>query len=120
LTDGVVPRVSTSFVLYLKMPVVIHHFWDTDGTGTLTYLVHDLETKKAAIIDPLLDFDIKACRSTTRSADAVLAKVAEHKLEVQWILESHVHVRVVCVFDRAFNDVVIIVYTCFYYVQYTT
>ena len=68
----------------------VEHFYDKD-TGTLTYLVYCPATKAAAIIDPVLDFDIKACRSTTASADAVLAKALELGLRVDWILETHVH-----------------------------
>lgn len=65
-------------------------FFDPE-TFTITYLVVDLTTKATAIIDPVLDFDQKSGRTATKSADIVIAYVAEHDLDVKWILETHVH-----------------------------
>jgi glyoxylase-like metal-dependent hydrolase (beta-lactamase superfamily II) len=58
-------------------------------TGTWTHVVHDGEA--AAIIDPVLDYDAAAARTSTASADAVLAFVRERGLRVEWILETHAH-----------------------------
>ena len=60
-------------------------------TGTVTYVVWDTATRRAAVIDPLLDFEFKAGRTSTGSADAVLACLAEQQLQVDWILETHAH-----------------------------
>ena len=60
-------------------------------TGTWSYVVHDPGSRGAAIIDPVLDFDVRAGRTSTVSAEAVLAFVHEHGLDVQWILETHAH-----------------------------
>jgi glyoxylase-like metal-dependent hydrolase (beta-lactamase superfamily II) len=60
-------------------------------TGTVSYVVHDAATRRAAIIDPVLDFDAKSGRTSTASADALVRHVAEHALNVDWILETHVH-----------------------------
>lgn len=60
-------------------------------TGTVTYVVWDTATRCAAVIDPLLDFEFKAGRTSTGSADAVLACLAEQQLQVDWILETHAH-----------------------------
>ncbi|WCM88390.1 MBL fold metallo-hydrolase [Acidovorax sp. NCPPB 3576] len=68
----------------------VQPFFDS-ATGTVTYLVWDLATRCAAVIDPVLDFDAAAGRTATRSADAVLACVRERGLTVQWILETHAH-----------------------------
>ena len=68
----------------------IEHFYDKE-TGTISYIVYCKETKKAAIVDPLLDFDIKPCRSTTKSADAMLAKCSDLGLDVELLIETHVH-----------------------------
>ena len=63
-----------------------------DGnTRTLTYVVWDHATRRAAIIDPVLDFDLESGRIETTSADRVLAYLADHRLEVEWILETHAH-----------------------------
>lgn len=58
-------------------------------TGTWTHLVHDGHA--AAIIDPVLDYDAASARTSTTSADAVLAFVRERGLRVEWILETHAH-----------------------------
>lgn len=68
----------------------IEGFYDHD-TGTVTYLVTDPATQHAAVIDPVLDYDPKAGRTATRSADAVIARVRETKVVVEWVLETHVH-----------------------------
>ena len=68
----------------------IHSFFD-DDTATFTYVVSDPATKTCAIIDSVLDYDMASGRTSTRSADAVIAYVQAQKLNVQWILETHVH-----------------------------
>jgi glyoxylase-like metal-dependent hydrolase (beta-lactamase superfamily II) len=60
-------------------------------TFTVTYVVSDPATNKAAIIDTVLDYDPKSGRTRTDSADAVIAYVEQHSLDVDWILETHVH-----------------------------
>ena len=61
------------------------------ATFTITYVVSDPATKRAAIIDSVLDFDPASGRTSTASADAVIAFVRQEGLEVDWILETHVH-----------------------------
>ena len=68
----------------------VEAFHDPD-TGTVTYLVADPATGAAAVIDPVLDYDPKAARTATRSADAVIARVGATGLRVAWVLETHVH-----------------------------
>jgi len=65
-------------------------FFD-EATFTATHVVHCPETKKAAIVDSVLDYDPKSGRTSTRSAEAVLAYVNDAGLAVEWILETHVH-----------------------------
>lgn len=65
-------------------------FFD-DRTNTATYVVSDPGSKRAAIIDPVLDFDPVSGRTWTESADRVIAHVEEAGLVVDWILETHVH-----------------------------
>ena len=72
------------------MAPVIQSFFDT-ATNTVTYLVHDPVTRKAAIIDPVLDFDPKAARLSTGSADRVLAAVRDQGLTLAYVLETHAH-----------------------------
>ena len=65
-------------------------FFD-EATFTVTYVVADPETKGAAIIDPVLDFEPASGRTSTASADKLVDFVANHGLTVDWILETHVH-----------------------------
>ena len=60
-------------------------------SSTITYVVSDNATRRAAVIDPVLDFDVKSGRTGTAAADEVLAHLAEHALSVDWILETHAH-----------------------------
>jgi glyoxylase-like metal-dependent hydrolase (beta-lactamase superfamily II) len=62
-----------------------------EPTFTVTYLVWDPATKRAAIIDSALDFDQKSGRTGTESAEAVLAAVREEGVSVDWLLETHAH-----------------------------
>ena len=61
------------------------------ATFTVSYVVHDPTSKKAAIIDPVLDFSPRNGRTSTASADALLSYVSEQQLELVWLLESHAH-----------------------------
>ncbi len=61
------------------------------ATYTVSYVVADPSTRRAAIIDPVLDYQASSGRTSTVSADKVVAFVKEHDLEVDWILETHVH-----------------------------
>lgn len=68
----------------------IEHFFDND-TSTFTYVVSDEKTKQCAIIDSVLDYDMHAGKTSTVSADKVIAYVKEQELSVEWILETHAH-----------------------------
>ena len=61
------------------------------ATSTATYLVSDGETKVAAIIDPVLDFEPKGAKLSTASADALIAEVRKQGLQLGYILETHAH-----------------------------
>ena len=68
----------------------IRSFFDPT-TYTVTHVVSDPATQRAAIIDSVLDYDPKSGRTATRSADAVIAHVREAGLTVDWHLETHAH-----------------------------
>ena len=65
-------------------------FFD-EATFTVTYVVSDPATGRAAVVDPVLDFDPASGRTSTTSADEVVAFVQDNKLGVDWVLETHVH-----------------------------
>ncbi|GAB2662067.1 MBL fold metallo-hydrolase [Arenimonas aestuarii] len=62
-----------------------------EESGTWSYLVSDPGTGRAALVDPVLDFDPKAGRTGTTSAEKLLASVREAGVQVDWILETHAH-----------------------------
>lgn len=68
----------------------VHAFFD-EPTFTVSYVVVDPATKAAAIVDSVLDYDPASGRTSTGSADAVIAFVNEKGLHVDWLLETHVH-----------------------------
>ncbi len=68
----------------------VYAFFD-EATFTVTYVVRDPQSSKAAIVDSVLDFDYASGRTDTRSADAVIAFVQDKGFEVEWLLETHVH-----------------------------
>ena len=65
-------------------------FFD-EPTYTVSYVVADPETKICAVVDSVLDFDPASGRTKTESADEIIAFIREHKLTLDWILETHVH-----------------------------
>lgn len=60
-------------------------------TWTVSYVAWDRETRRAAVIDPVLDYDFKSGHTGTQSLDQVLAYLRAQQLEVDWILETHAH-----------------------------
>lgn len=70
--------------------ISIQSFFDTT-TGTVSYVVTDAASRRAAIIDPVLDYDFKSGHTSTKSADALLDYVRANEITVEWILETHAH-----------------------------
>jgi len=61
------------------------------GSNTWSYVVAEPEGPAAAVIDPVLDFDMASGRTSTESAQALLDHVRDRGLQVAWILETHAH-----------------------------
>lgn len=68
----------------------VTHFFD-EPTNTFSYVVQDPDSRACAIIDSVLDFDYAAGRTDVRSADTIIQFVEDNGLDVEWILETHVH-----------------------------
>jgi len=60
-------------------------------TNTISYVVRDPNGHAAAVIDSVLDFDHASGTTQTSSADKIIAYAKEEALDIQWLLESHVH-----------------------------
>jgi glyoxylase-like metal-dependent hydrolase (beta-lactamase superfamily II) len=68
----------------------IQAFFD-EPTNTVSYLIADPETRRAAVVDPVLDFDHRSGKASTKSADEILKWVKANGLTIEWVLETHAH-----------------------------
>lgn len=72
------------------MPPAVQSFYDP-ATSTVSHVVHDGQGSPCAVIDPVLDFDMRSGRTGTGQADRILHYLREAGLILAWILETHVH-----------------------------
>ncbi len=68
----------------------IQAFFD-EPTNTVSYLVSDPATKRAAVVDPVLDYDHASGKASTKSADVILETAEKAGLTIDWVLETHAH-----------------------------
>lgn len=88
--DEIVRQAAAQICEARKGVPQVKSFFDP-ATFTVSYVVHDPETRVAAVIDSVLDFDAAAGRTSSRSADAIIDHVRQHDLTVEWLLETHAH-----------------------------
>lgn len=69
---------------------VIRSFFD-EATYTATHVVHDPATRKAAIVDSVMDFDEPSGRTSFASARLIIDYIETEALSVEWLLETHAH-----------------------------
>lgn len=69
---------------------IIRAFFD-EPTNTVSYLVADPATKRAAVIDPVLDYDHAAGEVDIRSVEAIVSMAASEGWTIDWSLETHAH-----------------------------
>lgn len=68
----------------------IEAFFD-EPTNTISYLVGDPVTRVAAVIDPVLDFDLASGSADTRSARRIVTFAQDHGWNIEMVLETHAH-----------------------------
>ncbi|MBS3961288.1 MAG: MBL fold metallo-hydrolase [Sandarakinorhabdus sp.] len=90
MTDAVLAHASAQIAAARRGVPIVGSFFD-EPTNTVTYVVHDPETRRAAVVDSVLDYDPDSGRTSHASADAVIAYVRERGLGVDWHLETHAH-----------------------------
>ena len=73
-----------------KTQIVIQDFYDPE-TWTYTYVVSESDSNSCIIIDSVLNYDPRSGRTSTQSADQVIAYIKAHQMQVAWILETHAH-----------------------------
>ena len=74
----------------LSSKPVVKGFFD-EATNTISYCVKDPNSNACALYDSVLDFDFSSGRTSKKSADALIAYVKDQGLDVEWIIETHVH-----------------------------
>lgn len=90
MPDPVLTEASSQVAAGRAVAPIVKAMFD-EPTNTVTYVVHDPETRRAAVIDSVLDFDPASGRTRFRSAEAVIAYIRSHNLTVDWLLETHAH-----------------------------
>lgn len=90
MTDPALAHAATQITAAQAGVPVIAAFFD-EPTFTVTYVVHDPETLRAAVIDSVLTFDPASGRTSHEAADRIIAHVQEAGLHVDWHLETHAH-----------------------------
>ena len=74
----------------MSVTPIIEAFFD-EPTNTISYLVVDPASGDAAVIDPVLDFDMASGAADTRSAERILTVATEHGWRITMVLETHAH-----------------------------
>lgn len=73
----------------LEKPEVFSYFDET--TNAACYILKDPSSNSCAVIDSILDFDLAAGRITTKHADMLIRDIQKKELDLEWIIETHVH-----------------------------
>lgn len=76
--------------LNMSIEPQVEGFFD-HASNTISYIVKDPASDACAIIDSVLDMDYAAGRITYDSADRLIDAIQQHRLTLEWIIETHVH-----------------------------
>lgn len=76
--------------LTISMNAIVHAFLH-EPSSTFSYVVRDPESRAAAVIDPVMNFEYRSGRMDTAPADRLIEFCRKRQLELQWILETHAH-----------------------------
>jgi glyoxylase-like metal-dependent hydrolase (beta-lactamase superfamily II) len=90
MSDSALAAASAQIVATQTGAPQIKAFFDP-ASFTVSYVVHDPDSRRAAIIDSVLDYDPASGRTAFSSADAIIAYAGEKNLIVDWLLETHAH-----------------------------
>lgn len=80
----------SSYPVDISIKPEVEAFFD-EATNTISYVVKDPSSNACAIIDSVMDIDYAAGRITYEHADRMIAFVEENGLQLEWIIETHVH-----------------------------
>jgi glyoxylase-like metal-dependent hydrolase (beta-lactamase superfamily II) len=68
----------------------VKSFFD-HASNTFSYVVWDPATRKAGVLDTVLDYDAASGRTGHASVDVLIAFVRAQKLLVEWVIDTHAH-----------------------------
>lgn len=80
----------TNYPIDMSQKPIVTAFFD-DATNTISYIVQDPNSSACAVIDSVMDIDYAAGRITYEHADAMIDHITKRGLDLQWIIETHVH-----------------------------
>lgn len=78
------------FVVDLSQQPEVTPFFDEDSS-TFSYVVKDPQSKACAVVDSVMEIDYAAGRLSLAGADKIIDYIRRHELELEWIIETHVH-----------------------------
>lgn len=78
------------FVPDLTLEPEVTAFFD-QATNTVSYVVKDPKSNACAVFDSVMDIDYAAGRIAYRAADEIIRFIRERSLDLQWLIETHVH-----------------------------
>ena len=70
-------------------PIVVPFF--DEVTNTFSYIVQDPSSKACAVVDSVMNLDYASGTISLEGADQIIAYIVKHDLDLQWVLETHVH-----------------------------
>ena len=62
-----------------------------EASHTFSYVAWDPATRKAAVLDAVLDYEAASGRTGHAAADAIIAFVRAEGLTLDWVIDTHVH-----------------------------
>lgn len=65
-------------------------FFD-EATNTVSYVIHDPQSKAAAVVDSVLDYEAASGRTSYGSADRIVEYAKTNALRIEWLIETHAH-----------------------------
>mgnify|MGYP000489379136 FL=1 len=80
----------TTFKIDMNTSPEVIAFFD-EPTNTFTYVVKDPASNACAVVDSVMEIDYAAGRLSVNGADKVIDYIRSQNLELQWIIETHVH-----------------------------
>ncbi len=83
-------KTELNFIPQMTVKPEVEHFFDAP-TNTFSYVVKDPNSNACVIVDSVMDLDYASGRTDLSGADQIIAYVKKRGLEVQWIIETHVH-----------------------------